>query len=120
MTNGVNSLTSINGTGNAFPMVGTGKVVYFQTAYLFRKDFLKNLGTLQPYFSYFNAAYEAFADPVIVYEGGCNWLVDENKVKISLNIQNRPVFTLKSSGEKSEEKGQRKNMVYLLLQYFIQ
>lgn len=120
VANGTSGLFSLNGPGNAFPMVGTGEVIYTQAAYLFRKDLLKDLGTLQPYFSFFSANYEGFRDPVTVYEGGINWLVDENRVKFSLNWQSRPVFFTDVTGEKREDRGQRKNMIYLQLQYFLQ
>src|SRR5687768_2614157 len=37
--------------GNAFPMFGTGKVVYAQAGYLFKHDLLGDAGTLMPYAS---------------------------------------------------------------------
>ena len=105
---------SINGSGNGFPMVGTGNIVYAQAGYLLRKDLFNKMGTLQPYAAMQYASYEALADPMVMWEAGVNWLIAGNNAKLSLNVQNRPVFTANGSGD--YKVTDHKNMVVLQLQ----
>lgn len=105
---------SINGSGNGFPMVGTGTIIYAQAGYLLRKDLFKKMGTLQPYAALQFANYEALADPMVMWEAGVNWLIAGNNAKLSLNVQNRPVFTVNDSG--SFLVTDHKNMVVMQLQ----
>ena len=83
---------SINGSGNGWPMFGTGNVIYAQAGYLMKKDLLGNQGTLQPYVTYQRNNYNYLKDPVNVYNLGINWLINGHKAKISFDYQNRPVF----------------------------
>ncbi len=90
---------SFNGAGNAFPMMGTGEVVYGQLGYLLRKDLLSKAGTLQPYIAGQGAYFDLLADPMYMYEGGVNLLIEGHRAKVSLNYQSRPVFMANPSGE---------------------
>ena len=84
---------SLNGGGNAIPLYGTGNVIYFQGGYLLSKEFSgQNNGQLQPYIIIQHSNYERLKDPMQVYNLGINYLIEGNKAKISLDIQNRPVF----------------------------
>ena len=113
--NGVNINGTFNGAGNGFPMIGTGNVYFFQTGYKFKDDLFKNNGTLQPYISSQVAQYSRLNDPMIMTEGGINWLLqNQHNGKITLNYQNRPVFTTDASGKTKET--QRMGMVQLQLQ----
>lgn len=79
--------------GNAFPMFGTGRVIYSQVGYLFKKDFLgTDHGTLMPYASLMSGNYERFDKPVIVWNAGVNWFIKEHSSKLTLDYQNRPVY----------------------------
>lgn len=97
--NGVNSQASFNGTGNAFPMFGTGSVIYAQAGYLMRKDILGKFGTLMPYANCTYANYEKLSDPMVLTEAGVNWLMAGHAQKLSLGWQNRPVFSADVNGE---------------------
>ncbi|HQQ95385.1 MAG TPA: hypothetical protein PLQ93_12575 [Bacteroidia bacterium] len=111
------AVNKYSGYGNAFPMFGTGNIYYIQGAYLFRKDLLKHLGTLQVYADAMLAQYQALKSTMMVFDGGVNWLIRGHSSKISLNYQNRPVFQQNSSTGYGEElKGSRKGMLVLQFQ----
>lgn len=111
------SVNKFSGFGNAFPMFGTGSSFYLQTAYLFRKELLKHFGTVQIYTDGFLANYQALQDPVLVWDLGVNWFIKGHNAKVSLNYQNRPVFTSNNSGYSGiEMKGGRKGMLVTQLQ----
>lgn len=100
--------------GNAFPMFGTGKVIYTQLGYLFKRDLLGDAGTLQPYASLMSADYDRLNDRMNVYAVGINWLINGHTSKFSLDYQNRPVYENQSGNLiRTERKGQ------IVLQYQI-
>lgn len=115
--NGVNAaLASLNGPGVNFPMVGTGNVVFLQVGYKFKDDLLPDNGTLLPYFQVQYSQFQALKEAAVMCEGGINWLIHGTHAgKLSLGLQNRPVFGLNSNGEAVSTA--RKNM--LVLQYQI-
>jgi hypothetical protein len=95
---GVNAGGTFSGAGNAYPMFGTGSVVYGQVGYKFKNDLLKDLGTLMPYASAQYAQYQRLDDPVLVVDAGLNWLMQGHTQKLSLDFQNRPVFSANAAG----------------------
>lgn len=102
--NGSNANVAFNGFGNSFPMFGTGHTLYAQTAFLLRKNLLGEWGTLMPYASMQCSDYKKLRDPMLVWDAGINWLISGHGQKISLGLQNRPVFdrvSLRESGRKS-------------------
>ncbi|EAY26612.1 hypothetical protein [Microscilla marina] len=107
MNPAIGANTSINGSGNGFPMIGSGNTVYSQVGYLFNKDLLGKYGTLQPFGVVQYSNYDAFKDAVIMWELGANWLIKGHQSKMSMVYQNRPVFTTNSAGESvnTESKG---------------
>ncbi|MDR0803322.1 hypothetical protein [Fluviicola sp.] len=115
--NGVNSaLASLNGPGVDFPMIGTGNIVFLQVGYKFRDDLLPDNGTLLPYFQMQYSQFQALKDAAVMCEGGINWLIHgTHGGKLSLGLQNRPVFANNTNGEAVNTT--RKNM--LVLQYQI-
>lgn len=113
--NGVAGVSSFNGAGNAFPLIGTGQVAYAQAGYLFRKDLLGTEGTLQPYASAIYANYQRLKDPVMVYDIGVNWVMSGQNSKISIDYQSRPIFNTAANGDITETKSARRGM--LVLQY---
>ena len=96
---GVNSLGTFNGAGNAVPLIGTGKTVFAQVGYLFKNQLLGKLGTLQLYASTQYSLLDLIKGPMLLYEGGLNWLVEGNRGKLSLGYQSRPVFTTNANNE---------------------
>lgn len=114
--NGVSGpAATFNGAGNAFPLIGTGQVIYAQAAYLFKKDLLKDKGTLQPYGQIIYANYERLKDPMVVYDLGFNWIIAGQNSKISLDYQSRPIFKTNTNGDIAEVKNARRGQ--LVLQY---
>lgn len=90
--NGTDHNGSFNGPGNSFPIIGTGNTTYAQVGYLFKRDLLLGLGTVQPYAATQYSKFQLLDDPMVMYEGGINWLIESHRSKLSLNYQNRPVF----------------------------
>jgi hypothetical protein len=100
--------------GNAFPMFGTGKVIYTQLGYLFKQDLLGEAGTIMPYASLMSANYDRLSDVMNVTSVGINWLLNGHTSKVSIDYQNRPVFEQQGNAlVKTTTKGQ------LVLQYQI-
>ena len=104
----------VNSPGNAFPMGGTGNTIYAQAGYLFRKDLLKDLGTIQLFGAVQQSDFDALEEAMIMYELGANWLIAGNNAKLSLAYQSRPVFEIDAVGD--SEVASRKGMVVMQLQ----
>lgn len=100
--NGSNNSAILNGGGNAFPMFGTGTVVYAQAGYKF-KDNLIGATTLMPYVSMQYGNYERLHDPMTYYDAGVNWFLAGQTSKFTVSYQNRPVFG--TNGNSIERKG---------------
>ncbi|NDC40729.1 MAG: hypothetical protein EBZ77_04130 [Chitinophagia bacterium] len=96
--NGNNNSTNFNGAGIAYPMFGTGNSLYIQGGYKFADSLLQGNGTLMPYVSYRYSAYDKLADPVAVTNVGINWLMNKQNTKLSLNYEQRPLFTNNGTG----------------------
>jgi hypothetical protein len=79
--------------GNAFPMFGTGQVIYAQVGYLMKKDlFGEEHGTLMPYASLMSADYDRLSGRMNVLDLGVNWLMKGHSSKLTLDYQLRPVY----------------------------
>ncbi len=103
--------------GNAFPMYGTGYVIYSQLGYLFQKDLLgKGKGTLMPYATLQTASYDRFDKQMTVFNLGTNWFIKGNTSKISFDYQSRPVYTL--AGNNLIRESSRKGQFVLQYQFF--
>lgn len=106
--NGLKGGSILNSSGNAFPMFGTGQVMYTQVGYLMKQNLLgEGHGTLMPYASLMSADYDRLADRMNVYNVGVNWLIKGHNSKLTLDYQSRPVY--KQEGTewvKSGQKGQ--------------
>lgn len=106
---------SINGTGNAFPMIGTGTVIAGQVGILLPQNVLgEKHGQLQPYVMMMNGSFDRLKQSVLEYDAGLNWYIDGYRSKLTLNYQNRPIF---SSIDMKESD--RKSMVVLQFQIAI-
>ena len=96
--NGTSNLAAINGNwGNAFPMFGTGSIVYAQFGYQFKKNLLGDNGTLMPYASLMSADYKRLKDRMNVVDVGVNWLIKGHSSKLTLDYQNRPVYQVQTN-----------------------
>ena len=114
--NGVNAEGTLNGPGVNYPMIGTGNIIFTQVGYKFKDDLLKDNGTLMPYLEIQYSQFQALKDPAVMFVGGLNWLIDgTHGTKLSLGLQNRPVFENNSLGVAVQTMP--KNM--LVLQYQI-
>ncbi len=115
----ISAVKKFSGFGNAFPMFGTGQVMYAQMGYLFKHDLLKQQGTIMPTADVMVANYTALKTPMLVWDAGLNYFMNGHNSKLSLNYQNRPVFSEDVNTSKGIElKGQRKGMVVLQYQIF--
>lgn len=85
--------SSLNGTGNAYPMIGTGHSGYLQAGIMLpKKWFGKKSFTLMPYYTVQVAKWDRLNDISYVMDAGLNFLIDSHKYKMTINYQNRPVF----------------------------
>ncbi len=106
-----NSITGQGPTyGNAYPMFGTGHVVYSQIGYL-------NAARLMPYAAATIAKYDRLGNSTTAtYNFGVNYYLQGNKAKLSLDLQNRPTYEVKQGEIVS---GNRLNSLTLQFQLFI-
>ncbi|WP_019988693.1 hypothetical protein [Rudanella lutea] len=103
--------------GNAFPMFGTGNVVYSQVGYLLPQDLLgRGNGALMPYAQAQIARYTRLTQPLGVYNIGLNWLIRGHNSKMTLDYQNRPYYG--ASGTQLAPAG-RRGQLTLQYQVFI-
>lgn len=93
---GMNAQGTFSGTGNAWPAIGTGHTVHAQIGYLWRMNERKE--KWQPFVSGQYGDLERLTGPVIFWETGLNLLLDDQRSKVSLAWQNRPVFTGRDDG----------------------
>lgn len=110
--NGTTNGDILNGGGNAYPMIGTGNSYYAQVGYLFKNLGDNNTG-VQPYLTGHLADYQGLDELMFTYQVGVNYLINGHKGKVSLDLQNRPVYTMAADG--SNSVSERMNM--LVLQY---
>ncbi|GAA4272842.1 porin [Aquimarina gracilis] len=118
-TNGLDSENaSFNGKGNAYPVLGTGTSFLYQFGYLFPKMGKNNTkGQLQPYGRVQYSDFDRLSDPMIAFDLGVNWFLNNHKSKLTLNAQNRPIFY---NQEDNLEEDNRKWMFVLQYQFKIQ
>jgi hypothetical protein len=110
-------LPGVGGTqGNAYPMFGTGSVVYAQFGYKLADNLLGSQGTLQPYASWQSASYDRLTDPMNLYNVGVNWLIKGHTAKLSLNYENRPIYQVSGPANQLSASGRRSGWI---LQYQI-
>jgi hypothetical protein len=113
--NGSNIASPGASFGNAFPMFGTGNVIYAQLGYLLKKDLLgEGHGTLMPYVTYQGASYDRLDKRMDVIDIGTNWFIKGHTSKLTLDYQIRPTYSQQINGDlikDSSIKGQ------LVLQY---
>ena len=119
---GANNFTSggdsFNGAGNAFPMIGTGETILFQLGYLTKqKTTALYVTQIQPYFMIQHSNYDRLNQAVVTYDMGLNYYMNGHASKISLGLQNRPVFQENTISELLVTD--RKNMIVLQYQVIV-
>ena len=88
---------SFNGPGNAVPLIGTGNTYYGQVGYLL-PNWFGRAGKLQPYASLRVSTYRPLDGPVMVPQGGVNWLILNHNAKLTVDYASRPVFAAPAAG----------------------
>lgn len=97
---GVTSSGTLNGAGVGAPIIGTGSTIFAQVGYKFKNDLLHEKGTLQPYCSTQLSFFDKLQQPMLMIDGGINWLIHGNHAgKISLGYQSRPIFEINANNE---------------------
>ncbi|MCG1035850.1 porin [Polaribacter sargassicola] len=83
-----------NGSGVAFPMIGTGTTWYTQLGYAFKKAKILNYPiVVQPNVAIQTSNFDALVDQMTVYDFTLNFLLDGGHArKLSLGYQHRPIF----------------------------
>lgn len=81
-----------NTQGNAFPMFGTGGVLYGQAGFKLKDNLLGSQGTLMPYISLQSATYDRLQGSMNVWNAGLNWLIKGHNGKMTLNYESRPNY----------------------------
>jgi hypothetical protein len=82
-----------NGSGVAFPMIGTGHTFYWQGGYKFKNDLLPQGGTFMPYASVQIGDYNRLNDLMFMWNAGLNYFIHGTHAgKLTLEYQSRPVF----------------------------
>lgn len=107
--------TSLNGPGNAYPVIGTGHSFYSQLGWLL--PVTARILKFQPFVATQLSAFEALADPMAFFAAGANVFLHEHNAKISLQYQNRPIFEM-DAGAKSHVADRASELI-LQLQLFI-
>lgn len=84
--------------GNAFPMFGTGNVVYAQCG-VYLPHMMPGETGLMPYISASYATYDRLEGRAcLVGNIGASWMLDGHRSKISVDVQNRPTYGELPSG----------------------
>lgn len=94
--------TSFNGSGNSFPMNGTGDTFFVQFGYLLSKDLLGKetfRGQLQPNIAIQQSYFDALDEAVTVVDLGINCFFNGHSNKLTLGYQSRPIFQENTTGE---------------------
>lgn len=104
--------------GNAYPMMGTGQILYSQMAYLLPKKWFGNLNNTKVsiYGSSSINNFERIGKTAVIYALGFNWHINGHKAKISAEIQNRPTYLQENNMLKFNN---RKNACIIQYQIFI-
>ena len=81
-----------NGGGTAYPLHGTGNVLYAQGGYLLPKRWTRGFSRLQPTGALTYASFERLGESYVMPELGLNWIFAGQNAKIQLQWRNRPMY----------------------------
>ncbi len=95
--------TDFNGTGVAFPMIGTGTTWYTQFGYAFKETKVLNQPMIiQPNIAIQHSNWDLLEDTMKVYDFTVNFLLNGSQNnKISIGYQHRPIFDAVTLKQKS-------------------
>ncbi|MFT6882378.1 MAG: hypothetical protein ACJAVY_001176 [Marinoscillum sp.] len=112
---GSDNHVSYNGTGNSFPSVGSGNILLSQIALMKYFNTKKEKPfAIQTFFTLELAQLDALNEQAALYEFGLSYLLDSHKSKLSLSVQDRPIF--RQSGGMIKQTDHREMVI---LQYQI-
>ncbi|WP_066225441.1 hypothetical protein [Formosa haliotis] len=110
-----NSANILNGTGNSYPVLGTGQSLYSHFGVLFNKmGKHEDWGQLEPYMVMQTSNFDALKSEMIIGNLGINWYLKGHHSKLSLDVQNRPIFS-----NITHKQTDRKYMCVLQYQYVL-
>jgi hypothetical protein len=113
--NGADATGTLNGGGNAFPMIGTGSTIYAQFGYKFKDNLFAKTATVQPFAATQIGIFQALDGPMVMAEAGFNlFMTGTHNSKVSLAYQNRPVFSTNVAGVNYQSD--RRSMVVMQYQ----
>ena len=107
--------TSLNGPGNAYPVIGTGNSFYGNLGWLL--PVTARILKFQPYVATQLSAFEALEGPMAQFVVGFNMFIHDHNAKITLQYGNRPIFDIVEDGPSSTTS--RASDFILQLQLFI-
>tara|TARA_R110002096_G_scaffold183981_1_gene362262 strand:- start:6365 stop:7627 length:1263 start_codon:yes stop_codon:yes gene_type:complete len=86
--------TDFNGSGVAFPMIGTGITWFTQFGYAFKQTKVLNLPmVIQPNIAVQHSNWDLLEDDMVVYDFTVNFMLNgTHNNKLSLGYQHRPIF----------------------------
>ncbi|MBP1839926.1 porin [Formosa algae] len=84
----------VNTGGNSYPFLGSGQTFYGHFGLLFNQMGKQtDWGQLEPYVVLQSSDFDALEEDMIVGSVGLNWYLNGHYSKLSLDIQNRPLFS---------------------------
>jgi hypothetical protein len=104
--------TSLNGQGNAYPMIGTGNSGYGQFGWLM--PWKINSLQFQPYILSQMSKFDALNDTMFQFGVGMTMYIYGHNAKVNLEYRNRPIF-----GEDGNVQSRAGNSFVLQMQLFI-
>ncbi|MET4139569.1 hypothetical protein [Pedobacter sp. UYP1] len=112
--NGLDASTaSFNGSGNGYPVIGTGNSISIQTGFLLPYFNQKKKGAqLLPAVGIQYSKFERLADPMVTYDAGVSLLLKGHSSKFVFNAQSRPIFRAQADGELTTTM---RKMMYVLM-----
>jgi hypothetical protein len=90
--------TSLNGPGNAYPMIGTGSHIYAQGGYVL--PFSIGVQKFMPYFDLQISKMGGLDAASNIFGAGINWFILSHWAKVTLHYRNRPIFMLNDDNKK--------------------
>ena len=113
MANGLDAATaSFNGSGNSYPVVGTGNSFVLQTGFTLPYfNQRKKTTRLMPAAAIQYSKFDRLADPMVSYDLGLSLLLKDHASKLVFNAQSRPVYIRQMDQLRVSER----KMMYVLM-----
>jgi hypothetical protein len=108
---------SLNGAGNAYPLVGSGQTFYVQAGFLSPSMGGEGLlGRLQPFADLQSSKFDGLDDRMNAWRVGVHWLIRGHRSRLSAAYQSRPVFVERAG---RREVAERKGMAIVQFQLWL-